>query len=126
MLLDRVRNWFARASLPLVLLSLVVLLNPLSEDAGSTRCWHSDAARLLQELGPIETRFEGDAHMLVARVQGATQMTHAHFSYVLCLLIAFALAYLLLAPERLALRVSVFMGAMLAGFASAFVFVSIC
>jgi len=123
---DRVRLCFARASLPLVLLSLVVLLNPLSEDAGSARCWHSDATRLLQELGPIDTRFEADAHMLAARVQASVQMAHAHFSYVVYLLIALALAYLLLARERLTLRVSVFTGAMLTGFASAFVFGSIC
>ena len=82
---------------------------------------HSDATRLLPELGPTDTRFEADAHMLAARVQASAHGPRS-VQLRLCCLVAIALVYLLLAREPLTPRVSVITGAMLAGFASASVF----
>jgi len=126
MLSGRVMNWLARALMPLLLLSLAALLNPLSEDAGTAGCIYAHAARHLAKLGPIGTRVEDDVHLLANQVQWSLGTAHDHFWYVACLLVAFAMAYLLLAQESATVRVSVFGGTMLAAFASAFVFVSIC
>ena len=123
---DRVRDWIARALTPLALLALAALLNPLSEDSGTLRCMYAHATRGLERLGPIDTRFEDDMHQLVNRIGWSLQMTHDHFRYVACFLVALAIAYLVVAREVLAVRVLIFVGAILGGFASAFVFMSLC
>jgi hypothetical protein len=126
MWLIRVRGWLARALLPLMLLALATLLHPLSEDSTAAGCMYAIAMRDLRHLGRIDTHFENDVHLMVDRAQWSAGMAHDHFWYVACLLVAFATAYLVLARERLALRVSVSASVIVGGFVATFVFGSLC
>ena len=123
---DRVRDWIARGSLPLLLLSLAVLLNPLIEDDSSAGRLRVLTAHRMEELGPIESRVDAQVHMLANSVLESALAAHRHLHYHAILLFVFAVAYLCLARERLALRIPVFAGVLLVAFAAALDHAYIC
>jgi len=96
-----------------------VLLNPLIEDDSTAGGLRVLTAHHMEELGPIESRVDIQVHRLSNSVMKSTLAAHRHLHYHAILLFVFAVAYLCVARERLALRIPVVAGVLLVAFAAA-------
>ncbi len=116
----------ARALLPAFLLLLASFLLPFGNDTQFASCRSWKAMRWMDELDQLEQGPDGRVFMLVTWVSGHGKTLHQHFLLLAGLMLAFSLAYLLIARERILIRVSVFAGVLLTAFGSVFLFGSIC
>ena len=111
---ERARDFTARALLPSLLLALALLQHPLGQDIESAVCRRLSSDRYLRHLGTVEPELDEHLHALTYWIDASARAMSAHFRYIFALTFLFALAYLLLARERVALRIGVFACVLLA------------
>jgi len=113
---ERARDFTARALLPALLLALALLQHPLGQDIQSAGCRRMSSAQYMRHLGKLDPEVDEHLHALTFWIEASARAMSAHLRYIFALTFLFALAYLLLARERVALRIGVFAGVLLAPF----------
>jgi hypothetical protein len=106
----RTRDWLARALTPAFLLSLAALWASFSGDSSDWGCELYKMKHWRQYKAWIDIRAGEELDWMVSRAAGVFAAAWREQAYLFSFLSAFALAYLLLARERLSIRVVVVAG----------------
>jgi hypothetical protein len=118
-MLNRAGDFTARALLPALLLALAFLQLPLLAYATRSTCHRLSVMRLARGVGELTPEVDELFHAVTRWDEATSSLLFQHRMVLWALTCVFALAYLLLARERLALRIPVCAVAILAPFAFA-------
>jgi hypothetical protein len=113
-MLNRAGDTAARALLPALLVALALLQFPLAGHSTRSTCHRISVMRLVSQVGELTPEVDELFHAVTLWEEVTASLLLQHRNYLWALTCVFALAYLLLARERLALRVPVCATAVLA------------